>query len=159
MFYSHLCAHGRLNGPSDVPMVMKWSQRWNTLQICPRRDSNTGGSDLWSSNLKYVYIILNSLYSNQFSCAQCPFQIILITLTFIGIISDGSLWAGHHMANHVQQNMDACAVFAHKEWRHYPDNWAQLGRDIHMLMTSVHDSEYSWGYIIWHPVASRDLNF
>ena len=30
---------------------MKRSQRWNTLQICPRRDSNTGGSDLWSNTL------------------------------------------------------------------------------------------------------------
>ena len=28
-----------------------WSQRWNTLQICPRRESNSGGSDLWSNAL------------------------------------------------------------------------------------------------------------
>ena len=34
----------RLNGPSDP-------QRRNNLQICPRRDSNTGGSDLWSNTL------------------------------------------------------------------------------------------------------------
>jgi len=38
MFYSHCCVQGRLNGPSD-------------LQICPCWDSNTGGSDLWSSTL------------------------------------------------------------------------------------------------------------
>ena len=31
--------------------VMKRSQRWNNLQICPRRDSNTGGSDQWSNTL------------------------------------------------------------------------------------------------------------
>jgi len=30
---------------------MKWSQIWNTLQICPHRDSNSGGSDLWSNAL------------------------------------------------------------------------------------------------------------
>ena len=33
------------------PKVMKRSQRWNTLQICYRRDSDTGGSDLWSNAL------------------------------------------------------------------------------------------------------------
>ena len=33
------------------PKVMKQSQRWNTLQICPRRDSNSGGRDLWSMGL------------------------------------------------------------------------------------------------------------
>jgi len=31
---------------------MKRSQRWNTLRICPRQDSNTGGSDLWSDTLR-----------------------------------------------------------------------------------------------------------
>ena len=31
--------------------VMKRSQRWNTLQICPHRGSNSGGSDMWSKNL------------------------------------------------------------------------------------------------------------
>ena len=30
---------------------MKRSQRWNTLQICQRRGSNSGGSDLWSDGL------------------------------------------------------------------------------------------------------------
>ena len=30
---------------------MRRSERRNNLQICPRRDSNTGGSDLWSSTL------------------------------------------------------------------------------------------------------------
>ena len=30
---------------------MKRSRRWNTLQICPRRSSNSGGSDLWSNAL------------------------------------------------------------------------------------------------------------
>ena len=42
MFYGHFCAHGRLNGRS---------QRWNTLQIWPHRDSNTRGSDVWSNTL------------------------------------------------------------------------------------------------------------
>ena len=31
--------------------VMKRNERWNTLQICPRRDSKTGGSGLWSNTL------------------------------------------------------------------------------------------------------------
>jgi len=31
---------------------MKRSQRWNNFQICPRRDSNTSGSDLWSNTLR-----------------------------------------------------------------------------------------------------------
>ena len=31
------------------PKAMKQSQRWNDLQILPRRDSNAGGSDLWSN--------------------------------------------------------------------------------------------------------------
>ena len=30
---------------------MRRSERWNNLQICPRRDSNTSGSDLWSNTL------------------------------------------------------------------------------------------------------------
>ena len=30
---------------------MKQSQRWINLQICPRQDSNTGGSYLWSNTL------------------------------------------------------------------------------------------------------------
>ena len=30
---------------------MRRSQRWNNLQICPLRDSNPGGSDLWSNTL------------------------------------------------------------------------------------------------------------
>ena len=30
---------------------MKWSRRWNTLQIYPRHDLNSGGSDLWSNML------------------------------------------------------------------------------------------------------------
>jgi len=29
------------------PKVMKRSQRWNNHQICPHRDSKTGGRDLW----------------------------------------------------------------------------------------------------------------
>ena len=33
------------------PKVMRRSRRWNTLQIHPRRDSNSGGSELWSSAL------------------------------------------------------------------------------------------------------------
>ena len=33
------------------PEVMKRSQRWNILQICPRRDSNSGGGALWSNAL------------------------------------------------------------------------------------------------------------
>ena len=33
------------------PKVTRRSERRNNLQICPRRDSNTGGSDLWSSTL------------------------------------------------------------------------------------------------------------
>ena len=33
------------------PNVMKWSKIWITLQMCPRRDSNSGGSDMWSSAL------------------------------------------------------------------------------------------------------------
>ena len=36
-------------GPSFPSKVMKRNQRWNNLQIWPRRDSNTGGSDLWSN--------------------------------------------------------------------------------------------------------------
>ena len=37
---------------ADRPLkVMKRCQRWNTLQICPRQDSNWGGSDLWSKAL------------------------------------------------------------------------------------------------------------
>ena len=34
-----------------LPKVMRRSERRNNLQICPRRYSNTGGSDLWSSTL------------------------------------------------------------------------------------------------------------
>ena len=32
-----------------LPKVMKRSQIWNTLQVYPRRDSNSNGSDLWSN--------------------------------------------------------------------------------------------------------------
>ncbi|KAK2140929.1 hypothetical protein LSH36_1204g01013 [Paralvinella palmiformis] len=34
-----------------LPRVMRRSELRNNLQICPRRDSNTGGGDLWSSTL------------------------------------------------------------------------------------------------------------
>ena len=44
MMMIFLCAHDRLNGLSDF-------QKRNNFQICPRRDSNTGDSDLWSSTL------------------------------------------------------------------------------------------------------------
>ena len=44
MFYGHVCAE-------RPPKVTRRSERRNNLQICPRRDSNTGGSDLWSSTL------------------------------------------------------------------------------------------------------------
>ena len=30
---------------------MKRSQKWKTRRICPRRDSNSGGSDLWRNAL------------------------------------------------------------------------------------------------------------
>ena len=33
------------------PKVMKRSQRRNTIQISPRQDSNSSGSDLWSNAL------------------------------------------------------------------------------------------------------------
>ena len=52
VFYGHFCAHGRFNWPMLPPKVMKRSQRWNNLQICPRRDSNTGSSDMWSNTLQ-----------------------------------------------------------------------------------------------------------
>ena len=51
MFYGHFCAHGRLNGPSDFPRAMRRSERWNNFQIWPRRDSNSGDSDLLSNTL------------------------------------------------------------------------------------------------------------
>ena len=51
MFYGHFCAHGRQKWAERLPKVMKWRQGWNTLQICPSRDSNWGGSDLWSNAL------------------------------------------------------------------------------------------------------------
>ena len=35
------------------PKVMKRSQLLNTLQICPRRDSNSGGSNMWSNALDF----------------------------------------------------------------------------------------------------------
>ena len=37
--YGHFCAQGRLNG-NEAKL------RRNNLHICPRRDLNTGGSDL-----------------------------------------------------------------------------------------------------------------
>ena len=33
------------------PTVMKRNRRWTTLQICSRRDSNSGGSDPWYNAL------------------------------------------------------------------------------------------------------------
>jgi len=41
MFYCHLCAEGRLNGPEQPPNVMKQRERWNTLQIRPSRHFNS----------------------------------------------------------------------------------------------------------------------
>jgi len=49
MFYGNFCAHSYLN--ERPPKAMKRSQRWNTLQIWPPRDSNSGDSDLWSNAL------------------------------------------------------------------------------------------------------------
>ena len=50
--FTATCAHGRAERP---PNVLKPSQRWNNLQICPRRYSNRGGSDLWSNTLSLDY--------------------------------------------------------------------------------------------------------
>jgi len=33
---------------------MNWSVRWNNLHICSRRDSNSGGGDLWSKALPII---------------------------------------------------------------------------------------------------------
>ena len=45
-----LCTHWAKRAERH-PKVVKRIQRWNNLQIFPRRDSNTGGSDLWSNTL------------------------------------------------------------------------------------------------------------
>ena len=45
MFYDHFY------GAKRPPKVMKQNQRWNTLLICQHRDSNSGGSNLWSNAL------------------------------------------------------------------------------------------------------------
>ena len=51
MFYGHLCSRDRAKRAERPPKVMKRSQRWNTLQICPPRDSNSVGTDQWSNTL------------------------------------------------------------------------------------------------------------
>ena len=52
------CASSRRRGTREVKetkeLILSWlkrSQRWNDLQICPRRASNTGDSDLWCNTL------------------------------------------------------------------------------------------------------------
>ena len=46
------------------PKVMRRSQRQNNLQICSRRDSNTGGSDLWTMEAP-LYIVLKPPKANK----------------------------------------------------------------------------------------------
>jgi len=57
---------------------MRRSERRNNLQICPRRDSNTGGSDQWSSTLPLdhrgaparLLICLICLHNPQIACMR-----------------------------------------------------------------------------------------
>ena len=46
VFYNHFCAQAE-----QPTKVMKWSQKWNNLQLGPHQDSNKGGSDLRSNTL------------------------------------------------------------------------------------------------------------
>ena len=71
MSYGHLCAHGRQK-------IMTWSERWNTLQTCPRQNLNPDGWDLCPTALPwrrteyfgekachiyiYIYIYIYSRY-------------------------------------------------------------------------------------------------
>ena len=65
---------------------MKRSQRWNNLQICPRRDSTTGGSELWSNALP-VRPRRRMLYSH--SLYGCIWNIVLLYSQII-YLSDGN---------------------------------------------------------------------
>ena len=83
---------------------MKWSQRWNNLQICPHRDSNTGGSDLWAHTLpldhwcKIIRSILNWYklinlwcFILNISCDQPETWLMAATSTLV-IVSDKVDW-------------------------------------------------------------------
>ena len=49
LFHGHFLCTRWAKWAERPPKVTKRSERWNNLQICPRRDSNSGGSDLWSN--------------------------------------------------------------------------------------------------------------
>ena len=56
---------------------MRWSQGWNTLQICPCRDSNSDGSELWANVLpvrpqRHPAWTLNCIYH----CANNEWQLL-----------------------------------------------------------------------------------
>ena len=73
---------------------MERSQRWNNLKICPRRDSNTSGSDLWSNTLPLDHGGAPNLWSDvQLLYHGCkfhfdlklPFRYIQLVLELIGV--------------------------------------------------------------------------
>jgi len=99
IFYDHFCAQWA----ERPPTVMKRSQRWNSLQLFPRWDSNSGGSDLWSNALptrprrrpstrrhKYFLICINRKKINI---------IIIITIIIISSSSSSSILGSDQLKN------------------------------------------------------------
>ena len=83
---------------------MKRSQRWNTLQICPRRDSNTGGDALWSNTLPLyhgcvcvcVCVCVTERESDRESDRESPRSLPHACGNYVGLsVSECSLFSLH----------------------------------------------------------------
>ena len=122
---------------------MKRSERWNTLQICPRRDSNTGGSDLWSNTLPLDHggaLSLSPPLSLCVCVCVCPHNADSITRICPKCSLEFSIWASllvtwsdqlerdaGPMINEVREierkreRFDRCTIYL--AWSHQVHRW------------------------------------
>ena len=71
-------------------MGMRRSQRRNNLQIWPRRDSNTGGSDMWSNtlpldhgSLRFIIIIIITNISTRLVLEEVLIVVVYSPFSFL----------------------------------------------------------------------------
>ena len=118
------------------PNVMKKrSRRWNTIQICPRRDSNTGDSDLWANPLPLGGVLLFLFESTSSECCKkrsrlspiSPFMSAPYSRQQVSRLSE---WLSRleHVASHTKNIQPKCNY----PWKH-PTNTGilvQFGLDV-----------------------------
>jgi len=120
------------------PKVMKRSQRWNILQICPRRNSNTVGSDLWSNTLPLDHGGASDIVKDR------DLDMLLITQTWLtGNVSDQKLLgdvtaAGclfHHATRFTKRGkFETHLHFQVKSFEYYHPTFVPVGIDVDVVI-------------------------